>query len=146
MQQRSDVRSAKHGNNKKYWWYDKPEIGSYMFCYDESRNYKFYIEEVSVKYVYGWTEEERQRRFKGAKFIWGGCCDGVSYQDTLKSDNIENAKREFEAWYKSTFCVALSDWKMVWRLQKKNTKIFFSIKRRYEILRVMKLEKMNIIH
>lgn len=85
---------------KKYWWYDKPEIGSYMFCYDESRNYKFYIEEVSVKYVYGWTEEERQRRFKGAKFIWGGCCGGVSYHDTLKSDNIENAKREFEAWYK----------------------------------------------
>lgn len=85
---------------KKYWWYDKPEIGSYMFCYDESRNYKFYIEEVSVKYVYGWTEEERQRRFKGAKFIWGGCCDGVSYHNTLKSDNIENAKREFEAWYK----------------------------------------------
>lgn len=55
---------------KKYWWYDKPEIGSCMFCYDESRNYKFYIEEVSVKYVYRWTEEERQRRFKGAKFIW----------------------------------------------------------------------------
>ena len=71
-----------------------------MFCYDESRNYNFYIEEVSVKYVYGWTEEERRRRFKGAKFIWGGCCDGVSYHDTLKSDNIENAKREFEAWYK----------------------------------------------
>lgn len=32
--------------------------------------------------------------------FWGGCCDGVSYHDTLKSDNIENAKREFEAWYK----------------------------------------------
>ena len=30
----------------------------------------------------------------------GGCCDGMSYHDTLKSDNIENAKREFEAWYK----------------------------------------------
>ena len=85
---------------KKYWWYDEPEIGSDKFCYDESRNYEFYIEEVSVKYVYGWTEEERQRRFKGAKFIWGGCCDGVSYHDTLKSDNIEDAKREFEAWYK----------------------------------------------
>ena len=24
----------------------------------------------------------------------------MSYHDTLKSDNIENAKREFEAWYK----------------------------------------------
>lgn len=86
---------------KKYWWYDDPEIGSYKFCHGGSWDYDFYIEEVSVKYVYGWTEEERQRRFKGAKFIWSGCCGGVGYSDNvLKADNIEDAKREFEAWYK----------------------------------------------
>ena len=94
---------------KKYWWYDEPEIGSYKFCHGGSWDYDFYIEEVSVKYVYGWTEEERQRRFMGAKFIWGGCCGGVSYHDVLKADNIEDAKREFEAWYKQYLACCVAD-------------------------------------
>ena len=87
-------------DNKKYFWKDDPEIGCYDFCYNEAGDYDFYIREVAVSYVYGWTEEERQRRFKGAKFVWGGCAGGVSYSNQLlKADGIEDAKKEFEAWY-----------------------------------------------
>lgn len=85
---------------KKYWWNDKPDIGSYDFCFGHSHNTAFYINEVSVHYVYGWTEEERQRHFKGAKFVWGGCTGGWASSDNpLTADNIEDAKKEFEAWY-----------------------------------------------
>ena len=89
-------------SKKNFWWNDDPEIGSYKFCYiyNESENYDFYISEVAVSFKYGWTEEERQRRFKGAKFIFGGCADGWSFSDhLLKAETIEEAKREFEAWY-----------------------------------------------
>lgn len=85
---------------KNYWWNDKPEIGVYDFCYDEAKNYDFWIIEVAVNYVYGWTEEERQCRFKGAKFVFGGCCGGVSCSNNpLKAETVEEAKKEFEAWY-----------------------------------------------
>lgn len=85
---------------KKFWWNDDPEIGSYKFCFGGIWDFDFYIEEVAVKYVYGWTEVERQRRFKGAKFVWGGCSGGWASSDNpLKADNIEDAKKEFEAWY-----------------------------------------------
>lgn len=84
----------------KYWWKDDPEIGSYNFCYNEAGDYSFYINEVAVKFTYGWTEEERQYRFKGAKFIFGGCAGGVSYSNhILKAETVEEAKQEFEAWY-----------------------------------------------
>lgn len=87
-------------SKKKYWWHDDPEIGTYKLCYNESGDYQFYINEVAVNFVYGWTEEERQRRFKGAKFIFGGCAGGVSYSNHLmKAETIEEAKKEFEAWY-----------------------------------------------
>ena len=86
--------------DKKFFWHDDPEIGSYKFCHGGIWDYDFYIEEVSVKYVYGWTEEKRQHHFNGAKFIWGGCADGVSYSNhPLKAQTIEDAKKEFEGWY-----------------------------------------------
>lgn len=88
-------------SEKEYFWKDKPDIGSYDFCYGHSLNTDFYIYEVDVHFAYGWTEEERFERFKGAKFVWGGCANGVSYsRNPLKADNIEDAKKEFEAWYK----------------------------------------------
>lgn len=86
-------------SEKKYWWRDIPEIGCYEFCYDEDGNYDFTVEEVAVYYTYGWTEEKRQRRFKGAKFIFGGCSNGRSYDRILKAETIEDAKKEFEGWY-----------------------------------------------
>ena len=87
---------------KKYWWEDVADIGTYHFCYNEAGDHDFYIVEVNVRYTYGWTEAERQRRFKGAKFVWGGCTGGWSSSDNiLLSDNIEDAKKEFEAWYEN---------------------------------------------
>ena len=86
-------------SEKKYWWRDIPEIGCYEFCYDEDGNYDFTIEEVAVHYTYGWTEEKRQKQFKGAKFIFGGCSNGRSYHRTLEAETVEDAKKEFEAWY-----------------------------------------------
>lgn len=86
--------------HKEFFWHDKPEIGAYNFCYGGIFDCDFYIEEVAVKYTYGWTEEQRQREFKGAKFVWGGCSNGVGYSNhPLKADNIDDAKKEFEAWY-----------------------------------------------
>ena len=85
---------------QKYFWKDKPDIGSYDFCHGHSQNTDFYINEVAVHYVYGWTEKQRQDYFRGAKFVWGGCADGVSYSNNpLKAETIEEAKKEFEAWY-----------------------------------------------
>lgn len=84
---------------KKYWWRDTPDGGFYEFCYNEKGSYDFTVYEVDVHYNYGWTEEKRQRRFKGAKFIFGGCSNGCSYDRILKAETIEDAKREFEGWY-----------------------------------------------
>lgn len=84
----------------KYFWKDNPEIGSYDLCYGHSQNTDFYINEVDVHFAYGWTEEERREKFRGAKFVWGGCTYGIAYSNNpLKADNIEDAKKEFEAWY-----------------------------------------------
>lgn len=85
---------------RKYFWKDKPDIGVYDFCVGNSQNSDFQIREVAVNYVHGWTEEERQRCFQGAKFVWLGCSGGWATSDNpLMADNIEDAKREFEAWY-----------------------------------------------
>ena len=87
------------GKEKKFWWKDEPEIGSYKFCHGGIWDFDFYIEEVAVKYQHMW-EDERLRRFKGAKFVWGGCAGGWSYSDhPLKAYNVDAAKKEFEAWY-----------------------------------------------
>lgn len=86
---------------KKYWWNDKADIGSYDFCYGGTWDYDFYVFEVAVKFD-NLSERERESRFQGAKFAWGGCSGGVAYlNEPLKADNIEDAKREFEAWYEA---------------------------------------------
>ena len=73
--------------------------GWHEFCCGSPERSDFFIQEVAVCYA-DWGEEERQRRFNGAKYVWGGCSDGVGYADRcLKADNIEDARQEFEEWY-----------------------------------------------
>lgn len=88
---------------EKYWWKDMPDIGVYDFCYNESKDYDFWLRDIPVSYNdrCGWSEEERQRRFGGARFMFGGCANGVSYSDVLKAKSIDEAKREFESWYEN---------------------------------------------
>lgn len=88
---------------KKFFWDDHPETGDYYFCHGVMPggiyDYNFYIEEVDVKYAHK-DAAQRFLRFRAAKFVWGGSYDKTGYGDhPLAADNIEDAKREFEAWY-----------------------------------------------
>ena len=97
---------------KKFWWNDDSDIGSYKFCFGGIWDYDFYIEEVAVKYKH-MREAEQFRRFKGAKFVWGGCAGGIGYSDhLLKADNIDDAKKEFEAWYEQYLAGRVENLKM----------------------------------
>lgn len=114
---------------KKYFWKDDADIGSYDFCYNEAGDYDFYINEVAVHYNRGWTEEERQRRFKGAKFVWGGCAGGVSYSNKpLEADNIEDAKKEFEAWYEQYLADCIENLKKRMEAITKEYEVFLAYK------------------
>lgn len=118
-------------NNRTYFWKDDADIGCYDFCYNEAGNYDFYISEVAVRYnnKCGWTEEERQRRFKGAKFVWGGCAGGVSYSNKLlEADNIKDAKKEFEAWYEQYLADCIEGLKKRMELVAKEYEAFLTYK------------------
>jgi hypothetical protein len=95
----------------KFWWknegtktYDDKSTyvdGWHHFCYDEEGNSEFYIQEVDICYS-NWPEEKRRDHFGDTKYVWGGCSDGVGYsRNPLKADNIDDAKKEFEEWYKN---------------------------------------------
>lgn len=84
---------------QKYFWQDRHGIGAYDFCAGHSQNSDFYIWDVAVRYG-AMSDQERQVRFNGARFVWGGCADGVCYsRNPLKAETIEAAKEEFESWY-----------------------------------------------
>lgn len=85
----------------QFHWNDKPEIGTYKFCFGEKGEYDFYIDEVAVRYkCNGWNEREIEERFGECKFVLSGCRDGVAYiNDEMKAQTIEEAKKEFEQWY-----------------------------------------------
>lgn len=115
---------------KKYFWKDKPEIGSYDFCCGHSQNTDFYINEVNVHFAYGWTEEERREKFKDAKFVWGGCTCGMAYSNNpLKADNIEDAKKEFEVWYEQYLAGRIESLKKALKTAEEDYKCFLLYKK-----------------
>lgn len=118
-------------NKKKYWWKDDPEIGTYDFCCREDGRFCFYIDDVAVRYNNrcGWTEEERQRRFKGAKFVLNGCADGESYSQLLKAETVEEAKKEFELWFEQYLVGKIERLSWALAFMKEELELFLAYKR-----------------
>lgn len=86
-------------NKKNFFWEDMGNgFHFFYFSSSESSYHEFHIIDVPTMFAKE-LKTEVPEEFKDRKFDWHGCVRGVCYRGTLAADNIEDAKKEFEAWY-----------------------------------------------